>query len=358
MAVESAIRIGLALNCEIAEWCRFARKNYFYPDMPKNFQTSQYDEPIAFDGWTDVEVDGDDVPHRDRARPHGGGHRQVAARRRRDRPHPRRRLLAGRLQPGRHPADRDRHPADRGHRRRRRRSSPGRTSPQLRDLLLGLGVSDVRMDQGSLRCDVNLSLRAVRARACSAPAPRPRTSTRSARSSGRSATRSSGTPASSTAGGTILQETRHLHEDTGVTTPRPGEVRRRGLPLLPRARPGAGRPDRGSGSRSCAPRCPSRRVKRRARLQADWGFSDLEMRDTVGAGALDLVEETVAAGASPQAARKWWLSELARRANEHGVDLADLPVTPGAGGRGPGARRRRHAQRQARPAGLRRRARR
>src|SRR5690606_12431886 len=55
-AVESAIRIGLALNCRIAEWCRFARKNYFYPDMPKNFQTSQYDEPIAFDGWLDVEV--------------------------------------------------------------------------------------------------------------------------------------------------------------------------------------------------------------------------------------------------------------------------------------------------------------
>ena len=56
-AVESAIRIGLALNCEIAEWCRFARKNYFYPDMPKNFQTSQYDEPIAFDGFLDVELD-------------------------------------------------------------------------------------------------------------------------------------------------------------------------------------------------------------------------------------------------------------------------------------------------------------
>jgi len=39
-------------------WCRFARKNYFYPDMPKNFQTSQYDEPIAFNGYTEVEVDG------------------------------------------------------------------------------------------------------------------------------------------------------------------------------------------------------------------------------------------------------------------------------------------------------------
>lgn len=55
--VESAIKIGLALNCEIAEWCRFARKNYFYPDMPKNFQTSQYDEPIAFDGYLDVQLE-------------------------------------------------------------------------------------------------------------------------------------------------------------------------------------------------------------------------------------------------------------------------------------------------------------
>ena len=54
-AVESAIRIGLALNCHIAQWCRMARKNYFYPDMTKNYQTSQYDEPICYDGWLDVE---------------------------------------------------------------------------------------------------------------------------------------------------------------------------------------------------------------------------------------------------------------------------------------------------------------
>ena len=60
-AVEAAVRIGLALNCEIANWCRFARKNYFYPDMPKNFQTSQYDEPIAFNGWLDVDVAGTTV---------------------------------------------------------------------------------------------------------------------------------------------------------------------------------------------------------------------------------------------------------------------------------------------------------
>src|SRR2546426_1305736 len=58
-AIEYTIRIGLALNCSIASWCRFARKNYFYPDMPKNFQISQYDEPLCVDGFLDVEVDGE-----------------------------------------------------------------------------------------------------------------------------------------------------------------------------------------------------------------------------------------------------------------------------------------------------------
>ena len=56
-AVESAIRIGLALNCDIAPWGRFARKNYFYPDQPKNYQISQYDEPIAVGGYLDVPLD-------------------------------------------------------------------------------------------------------------------------------------------------------------------------------------------------------------------------------------------------------------------------------------------------------------
>ena len=60
-AIESTIRIGLALHCSIAPWCRFARKNYFYPDMPKNFQISQYDEPLCVDGYLDVEVDGEVV---------------------------------------------------------------------------------------------------------------------------------------------------------------------------------------------------------------------------------------------------------------------------------------------------------
>jgi aspartyl-tRNA(Asn)/glutamyl-tRNA(Gln) amidotransferase subunit B len=73
---------------------------------------------------------------------------------------------------------------------------------------------------------------------------------------------------------------------------------------------------------------PENPAEKRSRLQAEWGFSDLEMRDAIGAGALTLIEDTVAAGTPPQAARKWWLGELARRANEQGTEIADLPVTP------------------------------
>ncbi len=131
-AVESAIRIGLALNCEIAEWCRFARKNYFYPDMPKNFQTSQYDEPICFDGWMDVEVDGEtfrvEIERAHMEEDTG----KSTARRRRDRPHPRRRPLARRLQPRRHPAHRDRHPADHGRRRQGAGGGPRVRRPAAR----------------------------------------------------------------------------------------------------------------------------------------------------------------------------------------------------------------------------------
>src|SRR6202049_4657173 len=61
LAIEYAIKIGLALNCSIASWCRCARKNYFSRDMPKNFQISQYDEPLCTDGYLDVLVGGSTI---------------------------------------------------------------------------------------------------------------------------------------------------------------------------------------------------------------------------------------------------------------------------------------------------------
>ncbi len=324
-AVESAIRIGLALNCEIAEWCRFARKNYFYPDMPKNFQTSQYDEPIAFDGFTEVEVDGTTYRigiERAHMEEDTGKSLHVGG-------------STGRI-----------HGADYSLVDYNRAGIPlieivtkpitgtGAAAPlvakayvaQLRDLLLALGVSDVRMEQGSLRCDVNLSL-----------APKgsgtlgTRTETKNVNSL-RSVERAvryemQRHAAVLDAGETILQETRHWHEDTGVTTSGREKSDAEDYRYFPEPDLVPVAPSREwvEGLRSGLPEAPE---KRRARLQAEWGFSDLEMRDTVGAGALGLVEETIAAGAPPAAARKWWLADLARRANDSGVELAALGVSP------------------------------
>ena len=324
-AVESAIRIGLALNCEIAEWCRFARKNYFYPDMPKNFQTSQYDEPIAFDGYTDVEVDGEtfrveiERAHMEEdtgkslhvggstGRIHGADYSLVDYNR------------AGipLIEIVTRPITgaRDKAPA-----------VARAYVAHLRELIVALGVSEARMDQGNLRADVNLSLAPAGAGGLGT-----RTETKnvnSFRSVERAARYEIGRQAAIlSGGGSILQETRHWHEDTGVTTsgreksdaddyryfPEPDLV-----PVAPTR-------EWVEELRATLPEPPS---TRRARLQSEWGFTDLEMRDTVGAGALGLVEETISAGASPQSARKWWLSELARRANELSTDLAALPITP------------------------------
>ena len=329
-AVESAIRIGLALNCEIAEWCRFARKNYFYPDMPKNFQTSQYDEPIAFNGWTEVEVavaDGETRTFRieiERAHMeedtgkslHVGG-------------------ATGRI-----------HGADYSLVDYNRAGIPlieivtkpivgaGEFAPQvarayvaqLRDLLLGLGVSDVRMEQGSLRCDVNLSL---------APKGSDRLGTRTETknvNSLRSVERAVRYEMQRHAGvlnggGSILQETRHWHEDTGITTSGREKSDAEDYRYFPEPDLVPVAPSREwvEDLRAALPEPPH---ERRARLQIEWGFTDLEMRDTVGAGALELVAETIAAGAAPQAARKWWLSDLARRANDTGEELGSLGVSP------------------------------
>ena len=329
-AVESAIRIGLALNCSIAEECRFARKNYFYPDMPKNFQTSQYDEPIAFDGWMDVEVEdgrgGVETVRVEIERAHmeedtGKSSHMGGA--------------TGRI----HGADYSLLDYNRAgipliEIVTRPIVVPGDKAPavarayvqQLRDLILALDVSDARMDQGSLRADVNLSLRPTGAEKLGT-----RTETKNVNSF-RSVERAVRYEVSRHAaildrGGSILQETRHFHEDTGTTSagrPKSDADDYRYFPE-PDLAPVAPSSEWVDELRGTLPEPPA---ERRRRLQADWGFSDLEMRDTVGAGALDLVTATVEAGAAPQAARKWWLSELARRANEQDVELAELAITP------------------------------
>jgi aspartyl-tRNA(Asn)/glutamyl-tRNA(Gln) amidotransferase subunit B len=323
-AVESAVRIGLALNCEVASWCRFARKNYFYPDMPKNFQTSQYDEPIAYDGWTEVDLDGETFRvqiERAHMEEDTGKSLHVGG-------------STGRI-----------HGADHSLVDYNRAGIPlieivtkpiegaGARAPEvarayvmhLRDLLSALGVSDVRMEQGSLRCDVNLSLRESPEAALGT-----RTETKNVNSF-RSIERAVRFEVQRQAailadGGKVVQETRHWHEDTGVTTPGRSKEEAEDYRYFPEPDLVPIAPDREwvERLRSELPESPG---LRRRRLQEAWGFSDLEMRDVVGSGAVELIEQTVAAGSSPSAARKWWLSELSRRANAASVSLADVGVT-------------------------------
>ena len=96
----------------------------------------------------------------------------------------------------------------------------------------------------------------------------------------------------------------------------------------------------------------------RKRIQQDWGISDEVMRDLVNAGAIDLVAATVEHGASSEAARAWWGNFLVQKANEAGVELDALAITPAQVADGGEARRRRQVVEQAGPSGRRGRTRR
>jgi len=329
-AVEAAIRIGLALNCEIAEWCRFARKNYFYPDMPKNFQTSQYDEPIAFEGYMDVTV------------PVEGGEDEivrVAIERAHMEEDTGKSLHVGGATGRIHGADHSLVDYNRAgipliEIVTKPITGMGEKAPavarayvaQLRELIIALGVSDARMDQGSIRADVNLSLAPKGAGGLGTRSETKNVnSLRSVERAVRYEMQRHAAVLSS--GGSVLQETRHWHEDTGITTSGREKSDAEDYRYFPEPDLVPVAPSR-EWVEELRATLPENPTVKRARLQAEWGFSDLEMRDTVGAGAFGLVEQTIAAGATPTAARKWWLSELARRANEAGVEITALAVTP------------------------------
>ncbi len=327
-AVESTIRIGLALNCTIAEWCRFARKNYFYPDMPKDYQISQYDEPLCFDGYLDVTVETDDGPQVVRVEiervhmeedtgklTHAGG-------------------STGRI-----------HGADYSLVDYNRAGIPlieivtkpvtgtGRLAPEvarayvteLRNVILALGVSDARMEQGSMRCDVNLSLAKPGAEWGTRSETKNVNSLRSVERAVRSEIERQASVLNN--GGRVIQETRHFHEDTGRSTSGRSKEQAEDYRYFPEPDLVPVAPSREwvDELRATMPEMPA--VKR-ARLQAEWNINEFELQSLANAGAIELVEATIAAGVDAAAARKWWTGELLRVANESGVELDSLSVTP------------------------------
>lgn len=325
-AVESAVRIGLALNCTITPWGRFARKNYFYPDQPKNFQTSQYDEPIATDGYLDVVLDDGEVIRVQIERAHmeedTGKSMHVGG-------------ATGRIHGASHSLlDYNRAGVPLVEIVTRTISGTGARAPEvarayvtaLRDLLEALGVSDVRMDQGSLRCDANVSLMAKDATELGT-----RTETKNVNSL-RSVERAvhyemRRQAAVLLSGAEVVQETRHFQESDFSTSPGRRKETAEDYRYFPEPdlTPVAPDPEWVEQLRATLPELP---WQRRARIQAEWGVSDKEMRDLRNAGALDLVAATVDAGASPEQARSWWVAYLSQEANSRAVELAALPITP------------------------------
>jgi aspartyl-tRNA(Asn)/glutamyl-tRNA(Gln) amidotransferase subunit B len=326
-AVRYSISLGLALGCSIAASSRFARKNYFYPDLGKNYQISQYDEPIAYEGQVEVELaDGTlvQIPiERAHMEEDAGKLTHVGG-------------AAGRIQGAAYSlVDYNRAGVPLVEIVTKPISGAEHNAPELaaayvrtiRDIVLSLGISDARMERGNLRCDANVSLR-----------PRgqeklgTRTETKNVNSM-RSVERAvryeiRRQAAILAAGGSITQETRHWHEDTGVTSP--GRPKSDAddyryfpepdlLPVVPA-------PELIEQLRAALPEPPA---ARRRRLKAEWGFADIEFQGVVNAGLLAEVEATIAAGATAAAARKWWMSEISRLANAQGREAAEL-VAPEA----------------------------
>ena len=321
-AVRYAISLGLALGCEIAETSGFARKNYFYPDNPKNYQISQYDDPIAYNGEVEIELEDGTVFEVPIERAHmeedAGKLTHVGG-------------ATGRIQGAEYSlVDYNRagvplieivtRPIFGGEERTPEVAAAYVST--IRDIVRALGISEARMERGNLRCDANVSLRPRGTEQLGI-----RTETKNVNSF-RSIERAvryeiQRQAAILDAGGTVTQETRHWHEDTGRTSP---------------GRPKSDADDyRYFPEPDLMPVCPSRElveelraelpeqpVLRRRRLKQEWGFGQQVFQDIVNGGLLDAVDATVAAGASAAGARKWWLGELSRIANERQVHPTEL----------------------------------
>jgi aspartyl-tRNA(Asn)/glutamyl-tRNA(Gln) amidotransferase subunit B len=328
-AIESTIKIGLALNCSIAPFSRFARKNYFYPDMPKNFQISQYDEPICVNGYVDVEIETDEGPKKFRVEVervhmeedtgkslHVGG-------------------ATGRI-----------HGAEYSLLDYNRAGIPlveivtkivpgtGKYAPEvakayvaeLRDILRSLGVSDVKMEQGSLRCDANVSLRLIGVEKLGT-----RSETKNVNSL-RSVERAVRGEMIRHAellnkGERVVQETRHFQEESGLTRSGRSKEQAEDYRYFPEPDLVPVEPD-AKWIEELRAQLPERPSVHRKRLQEEWSVPDKEMAAMINADLLDTVEATVILGSDPTKARSWWLGEISRIANEQNVSVKELAITP------------------------------
>jgi aspartyl-tRNA(Asn)/glutamyl-tRNA(Gln) amidotransferase subunit B len=319
-AVELAARIGLALHCRIAERSQFHRKNYFYPDMPKNYQISQYDEPLCVGGWLDVDVEGE-VRRIGVTRVHleedTGKSLHVGA--------------TGRI----HGADYSLVDYNRAgiplveivSEPDLRTADEARAyAEELRAVLLALGVSDAKLEEGSMRFDVNVSIRPVgHAEFGTKVELKNLNSLRSLhRAVAYEAERQRRVLAE---GGKLVQETRHWDEGAGRTEPMRSKEFATDYRYFPE-------PDlvpieaTSSWVEGVAADLPELPAGRRARLAEATGLPAKEVAWLARDPEVLAYFEAVASGRDPKVAAGWVMGELQRNLREFDRTMASNPVGP------------------------------
>jgi aspartyl-tRNA(Asn)/glutamyl-tRNA(Gln) amidotransferase subunit B len=315
--VEFALRLGEALHFHVPAESIFARKNYFYPDMPKDYQISQYEDPILVDGW--IEVDGGRVGierahmEEDTGKTlHVGGGGRI---------HEASHSLVDYNRAGVPLLEIVSRPDIRSAEQARSYVS------ELRAVLEAIGVSDVKMEEGSMRVDANVSVRPVGTDAFGTKVEVKNMN--SLRSLGRAiAYEIDRQIAANGAGERVIQETRHWDEAAGVThgmRTKEGSEDYRYFPE-PDLVPVAPTEEMRSAARGSLPELPA---ARRSRLEDQWGLSESDARTLVENAALaDYAEAAVAAGAPGKEVANWCLGDLLGYLNESGLSPQVLPLAP------------------------------
>src|SRR5271154_317510 len=319
-AVEMAMRASLALNCKVHEHSRFARKNYFYPDLPKGYQISQYELPLATSGWLEIE--------------HDGKPKRIGITR-----------LHLEEDAGKSLHDGFSHSDEKTYVDFNRCGTPlseivsepdMRSSAEayayltaLRQILLYTGVSDCNMEEGSLRCDANVSvrLRGAKEFGTKVEVKNLNSFRYLAKALEFEIERHIGVLES---GGHISQETRLWNQGEGRTISMRSKEKAHDYRYFPE-------PDLlpvhvSSGWRDEVHRSlPELPAAKRARFVAQLGITPYDAEVLTGTQSLaDYLEAMIKAGAPGKAAANWMQTELLRRLNDSGKEISASPVSPPA----------------------------
>ncbi|MDT8900230.1 Asp-tRNA(Asn)/Glu-tRNA(Gln) amidotransferase subunit GatB [Anaeroselena agilis] len=317
--LEFAVRTGLALGCRILPFSKFDRKNYYYPDLPKNFQTSQYDLPIAVDGHLDIEVNGET--------------RRIGITRVHMEEDAGKLVHAGTIARADYTlVDYNRT----GVPLLEIVSEPDIRSAEeakaylekLKAILQYIDVSDCKMEEGSLRCDANISLRPKGETKLGTKAEIKNLNSFKAVQKGLEyeAYRQAEVLDE---GGRIVQETRSWDDARGQTVSLRSKEQAHDYRYFPEPDlvPMVVDPAWVEDIRRSLPELPD---ARQARLMKDYGLSDYDAGVITASRAMaDYFDATVAAGADAKAAANWLMGEFSRLLNAAGREIGDCPVAPG-----------------------------